>query len=55
MNNYSVDIDIKIDDNFELVRIGRSWKTTADYVLILYNSETHRYSYKHFNIDINYT
>ncbi len=55
MNNYSVDIDIKIDDNFELVRIGRSWKTTADYVLILYNPDTHRYSYRHFNIDINYT
>jgi tryptophan synthase alpha subunit len=55
MNNYSVDIDITIDDTLELIRVGKSWKTTADYVLILYNNETRRYSYKHFNIKIDYT
>ena len=55
MNNFSINIDITIEDNLELIRVGRSWKDNSQYVLILYNNETHRYSYRHFNIKIDYT
>ena len=55
MDSYSINIDIPIDDTLELVRFGKSWKDNSKYVMILYNNETKRYSYKHFNIEIKYT
>ena len=55
MDNSSINIDITIEDNLELIRVGKSWKDNSKYVMILYNNETKRYSYKHFNIEIKYT